>query len=216
MISVFEVITIILLIYIVYKYYMIRKIYKDKTNSELSGCEIGNKILENNNLDNIYIVKTSNPFEEGFDIDRKIIKLSKEVFDGENLVYSILIARECSYSILDKDNNRVLKFKYLLSNIINILVCLCYLSIIICSIIKNFYFLRIGIILLIVLILYHFIFINLEEKCNSLAIKQLQNINIINDDNVDKAKKIFNVVKYSYITNPINLIYKIIIYFIKK
>ena len=107
MISILDVIVIVLLIFIIYRYYLIRKIFKDKTTSELSGCEVGNMILENNKLDNIYIVKTSNPFEEGYASDRNVIKISKDTFDGENLIHSILMARECSNVLLYKNNDTI-------------------------------------------------------------------------------------------------------------
>lgn len=216
MINVLDIIVFVLLIFIIYRYYLIRKIFKDKTTSELSGCEVGNKILENNKLDNIYIVKTSNPFEEGYNSDRNVIKLPRDTFDGENLIHSILVARDCSSAILYKNNNKIFKLKNILSNVINVLIYLCYLSIIICSILKNFYFLRISIIVLIIVILYHFMFINLEKKINSLTLSQLKDIDIINDNKIDKANEIFDILKYSYITNPINLVHKIIIYFFKK
>lgn len=216
MISILDVIVIILLIFIIYRYYLIRKIFKDKTTSELSGCEVGNMILENNKLDNIYIVKTSNPFEEGYASDRNVIKISKDTFDGENLIHSILMARECSNVLLYKNNDTIFQIKNVLSNVINILIYLCYISIIVCSVLKKIYILRITIITFIILIVYHFIFINLEKKINSLALKQLKKINIINDNNIEKANEILTILIYSYITNPIDLLYRIIIYIFKK
>ena len=216
MISIFDLVIGIIFIYLLYRYYIIRKLYKDETESNLSGCEVGNTILENNQLDNIYIVKTNNPFEEGYDSGRKVIRLSKDVFDGESLFYNILVAKECSYSILDKRNDKLFKVRYLFSKVINILIYLCYICIIICSILKNLYLLRISIIILAIIVMYHFIFINLENKCNSLSIKQLKKINIINDDNIDKVNDMMNSLKYSYITNPISLVHKIIIYLFKK
>lgn len=216
MISVLDVIVFVLLIFIIYRYYLIRKIFKDKSTSEFSGCEVGSKILENNKLDNIYIVKTSNPFEEGYSSDRNVIKISKDIFDGEKLVHSILIARECSNAILYKENDTIFKIRNLLSKIINILIFLCYISIIVCSVLRNLYVLRITIIIYLILIIYHFLFINLDNKCNDLALKELQNINIINEYNVDKANEIFDTLKYLYITNPISLVYKTIIYIFKK
>ena len=216
MISIFDLVIGIIFIFLLYRYYLIRKLYKDETESNLSGCEVGNKILDNNKLDNIYIVKTSNPFEEGYESGRKVIRLSKDVFDGESLIYNILVAKECSYSILDKRNDKLFKVRNLFSKVINILIYLCYICIIVCSILKNLYLLRISIIILTIIIMYHFIFINLENKCNSLSIKQLKKINIINDDNIDKVNDIMNSLKYSYITNPINLVHKIIIYLFKK
>ena len=216
MISILDVAVIVLLIFIIYRYYLIRKIYKDRSASEFSGCEVGNKILEKNELDNIYIVKTSNPFEEGYNTDRNVIKLSKEVFDGEKLIHSILIARECSNAILYNKDDIIYKIKNILSKVISILILLCYISIIACSILKKFYILRITIIILIILIIYHFIFIKLEIKCNSLALMQLKKLSIIDDDNIEKANEIFTILIYSYITNPIDLLYKIIIYVFKK
>ena len=55
MISIFDLVIGIIFIYLLYRYYIIRKLYKDETESNLSGCEVGNKILDNKNA----IIKSS-------------------------------------------------------------------------------------------------------------------------------------------------------------
>lgn len=215
--TIVEVLCLLIIIYVIYKYYKIsnicskgRKIY----DSTLSGCEIGNKILENNSLDNIYIVETDNPFDEGYNSNRKVIKLQKKIFNGDSVTDGILVARECSYAILDKNNKY--NINKLLYNAINIMMYISYTGIILCSLLKDLYYLRISLIILICSILVNLLFYNFEKRCSEIAIAELESINYINEDNKDIINNINHELSFKRIVLPITLIINLIRFLINK
>ena len=48
--------------------------YKN-VNTNTSGCEIAQKLLDENNVNNTYVIETKNPFEQGYCYGRNVIKL---------------------------------------------------------------------------------------------------------------------------------------------
>lgn len=212
---IFDFSIIIVIGFMIYKYISIFKVIKELKNREnaldLSGCEVVSKMLENNNLDGIYVVETKNPFEEGYDSSRNVIKLSKEQFDGTTISDMVLVSRICSKVLLSKSKKDI-NLKYSLIKLIDIITIISLVALILCSILKDMYYLKISFIVLIITILVRLLFISLEKRVNERAKKELNDLELIDENNEDKIDNLFYELSYSTVVSPIILIFSLIKY----
>ena len=80
------------------------KKYKNMENkNKISGFEVARKILDANGLSNIYIFeKPDSNLSDHYDPNRKVIKLSTDVFHGQTIAAASIAAHECGHAIQDK------------------------------------------------------------------------------------------------------------------
>ena len=141
----------------------ITKKYENKDNdSNISGCEIAQKILEDNNLNNIYVIETKNPFEQGYSSSRKVIKLSKKIFNDTN-ISSFFIGSMVATNYIEEKNNKLLYVRNLLKLTIDILSIICEIAFILSILLRDLYILKIVIGIFIFIFIYNILGINLQK-----------------------------------------------------
>ena len=206
--KVFDIIGIIVIALYIFKYVQIRKVCNkyNKINNykSLSGCEVAQKLLDINGLDNIYVVQTKNPLYEKYDSNRKVIRLSKKIFDDISVNALIMSSREVGYAINDKKKNIMFKIKELLYMPMNVLTYLSYAAIIISAFMKDFNSLRISLLVLVIISIYNALFYKFEKSNLKIIYDQLIKNDLIEKD--DDISKLINELSFSYLVNTIHLI----------
>lgn len=205
------VIVIILCSTIVYlNNYKNEKKYKNiHYKGELSGFEIAEKILENNGLDNIYIVETRNYLEERYDTNRNVIRLLPNSFHGLSIIDGIRAAFLAGHAIFDK-KNKLLHIRNILLFIVNILIYASYGCIVVAAFVKNYEYLKLGILSLFVIMLFHFITLPLEKEVGNFIVKNIKDLNLIDNKYNEDLEEITNNLSFRYISSPISLIVALI------
>ena len=205
------VIVIILCSTIVYlNNYKNEKKYKNiRYKGELSGFEIAEKILENNGLDNIYIVETRNYLEEQYDTNRNVIRLLPNSFHGLSIIDGIRAAFLAGHAIFDK-KNKLLHIRNILLFIVNILIYASYGCIVVAAFVKNYEYLKLGILSLFVIMLFHFITLPLEKEVGNFIVKNIKDLNLIDNQYNEDLEEITNNLSFRYISSPISLLVALI------
>lgn len=203
-------IIIISLIFMIYKYAKMKKIIKKYKGiyliKDFSGFEIAEKILESNDLDNIYIVETKNYIEENYDVKRKVIRLLPDNFHGTDIYNCLYASYLVGGAIKDKNNDKILNIRNLVLPFINILVYISYIVIMLSIFLRNFKFILIGVVLLFMTILFNIFTLSIEKEIKTLIIKEYKKLNYITEDNEEVVNEILSILVYRYIYNPIILI----------
>lgn len=95
--------------------------YKKIENKEhLSGQEVAEKILKNNDLNNVYVVETEGSLTDHYDPTRKVVRLSKEIFHGTSIAAMSIAAHEVGHAIQDKENYIFLKIRSFIYPVVNL------------------------------------------------------------------------------------------------
>lgn len=115
-----------LLIVIYSLIYQVKVIINYKRNSKVkikdgSGLFVSKAILNKNNLGTLYVTKVNNKYQDHYDIERNVIRLSGEVYDEENLASLTTSFYQVIKALVFKDNNKRKenKFKFLALDITN-------------------------------------------------------------------------------------------------
>ena len=62
------------------------KYKKESTKSNMTGFEVARKILDANGLKDVHVVETPGNLTDHYDPQRKVVRLSKEIFNGQLLI----------------------------------------------------------------------------------------------------------------------------------
>ena len=164
-------------------------------------------MLENNKLEDIYIVKTTNPFLEGYN-GKNTIKLSDGCFDNTTISDMILVSRLCSKIILSK-HNKSIKLKINIIKLLDVINILIYGSIILFSLFKYMYYLKLTLIVFVITILIRLLFISYDKQINNKSIKELKKLELIDEINLDRINNLYDELSFSVVIKPILIIYNL-------
>jgi len=84
---------------------------ENKNSSKLSGFEIARKIMDKNELNNMYIVEKKGSFTDIYDKNLKVVKLSTPVFNEENIYSLSMSSYIASYAILSNKEDKMINLK---------------------------------------------------------------------------------------------------------
>lgn len=156
--------------------YIVFNTGKKKIVNGLSGFEVSRKILDDNNLDNMYIVEVKGILNDHYDTSQKVVRLSTDVFHEETIAAITVSSFISSYALLDKQDDSLMKIKKMLDPIVNFLVFMSYFLFVIGLFINELF--GLALVFLLLTIIYNLCMIPLCLKAKNLALEQLAKYDI--------------------------------------
>lgn len=180
--------------------------------NNISGVEVAHKLLEDNKLDNVYVVEIPQILNDHYDYNRKVVRLSKEVFN-ENTISSLVVsAQQCAYAIQDKNNNFLIKLKNILVPLIKVVIIFSYVLIIIGAMASMMDALNLGVSLIIICLVYELIMLPVEFNANKIALKELKKLKLIEKSEEDVVSRLLRTLSFKYVASIITSIVDLIKY----
>lgn len=190
---------IIILPIIAYSYskYIYSK-YK-KEIKDTSSFTVVRNLLDENKLDDVHVVKIATLLPSHFDTKRKVIRLTDEAFDNNNLTAITIATHECSHALLYKDSiyNKILSFLF---PIFDLICKFCYPVLFISILILDKVILELSVMLILCVILYQMISYVNEQKASNNAYNILKNIY---EEDADKINEILLITNFTFLTLPV-------------
>lgn len=97
-----------------------KKYVKIVNEKKLTGFDVARRILDENNLGEIYVVETKGTMSDHYDPRRKTVRLSTDVYHGTSISSLAIAAHECGHAIQDKEGYTWFKIRSMIFPIINI------------------------------------------------------------------------------------------------
>ncbi|MBD9114561.1 zinc metallopeptidase [bacterium] len=97
-----------------------KKYLKIDNEKKLTGFDVARRILDENNLGEIYVVETKGTMSDHYDPGRKTVRLSTDVYHGTSISSLAIAAHECGHAIQDKEGYTWFKIRSMIFPIINI------------------------------------------------------------------------------------------------
>lgn len=176
---------------LIIKNYNITK--KIKTKLDLSGLEVSRELLDNNELDKLYILKLNDNFNSHYDINRKLIRLSENIFDNSNLNSIVISAFYSSLAILDNKTNLLINFKAFFEKTIKYSLKIAYLLLFLGVCFNDINIIFISLIILCVYIIFYLICLKVDIDASKLTITNLKKYKYITKENYDSVENLLNV-----------------------
>lgn len=187
------------------------KYKKILNNKDLSGYDVARKILDSNNLDNIMILETRGNLTDHYDPQRKVIKLSTDIYHGSSIAGAAVAAHECGHAIQDKTKYTPMRIRSTLVPFVNICTRIGYLAIVI-GIIFSYTLIEVGIVLLLSMLVFQLITLPVEFNASHRAIKELERLNIIDEEEKSSAKNMLIAAAFTYVASVLSTLLEILRY----
>ena len=162
--------------------------YKCVDNSSgVTGYDVARQILDKNGLDKIYIVETKGVMSDHYDPNRKIVRLSTEVYNGRSIASMAIAAHECGHAIQDKEGYFFLKFRSMIFPIVNIGTQFAYIVLLIGFIFEAINLIGLGILLVSLGLIFQLVTLPTEIDASKRAMKYLSDCGYENDTSDTKV-----------------------------
>ena len=176
--------------------------YKQIKNSQnLDGYDIAKKILDKNNLNNILIVEIRGELQDHYDPIRKVVRLSRNVYNDPSIASIAIAAHEIGHALQDKDKYIYNKIRSILLPIVNITSKIAYVFLLIGFFLEMLDFIKYSIILMIFSLIFQLITLPIEFNASKRAEIELKELNIFNDNEIEGTKKMLISAALTYVAS---------------
>ena len=172
---------------------------KKENSKGISGAEVARKILDKNGLSNIYVVATNGYLTDHYDPKRKVIRLSKDVYEGSSVSSMAIAAHECGHAIQDKEGYLFLRFRSLIFPVVNVATSISYYIILIGFIFEMLDLVYIGIGLTSLGLLFQIITLPVEFNASKRAGKEIDAMHLANSEEKSGIKKVLVSAALTYV-----------------
>ncbi len=185
------------------------KYKKVLNNKDLTGYETARKILDKNGLDNIMILETKGNLSDHYDPNRKVIKLSTDIYHGSSIASLAVAAHECGHAIQDKDNYKPMRIRSKIVPTVNICTKLGYIAIVI-GCIFSYKLIEIGILLLATILIFQLVTLPVEFNASKRALKELESLTLIEKEEKKKARNMLSAAAFTYVASLLTSLLEIL------
>lgn len=164
-------ITLVAQIFVMISYSVYKKV---KNNRGITGAEVAREILHKQALDNIYVTETRGYLSDHYDPTRKVIRLSKDVYNGTSVAAVSVAAHEVGHAIQDKEGYSFMRFRSAMFPIVNFSSKAGYVAILIGLLFGFTNLIWIGIGLEIIILLFQLVTLPVEFNASSRALSEIE------------------------------------------
>ena len=177
------------------------KYKKIKNTKSITGYDVARKILDNNQLQNIDIVKVSGDLSDHYDPTKKIVRLSNDIFDGTSIAAMAVASHECGHAIQDKEGYALLRIRSKIVPTVNFCSKLGYVVIAIGLLFGFYEVAMIGFILLCAILLFQLITLPVEFNASKRAKEQLMALQMSEDRDDTGVKNMLTAAAMTYVAS---------------
>jgi len=185
--------------------------YKKVQNSKgITGAEVAREILDKHGLSNVYVTATQGNLTDHYDPKRKVVRLSKDVYEGSTIAAVSVAAHEVGHAIQDKEEYAFMRFRSALVPVVNFSSTAGYFAILIGLVFGYTNFIWLGIALEIVILLFQLITLPVEFNASSRALDEIEKNNYLVAGEVKGSKKMLKAAAFTYVASVLTALIQIL------
>lgn len=180
-----------------------------KNSKELTGYDVARKILDKNGLNDLLIVETNGYLTDHYDPNRKVIKLSKNIYGNDTISSMAVAAHEVGHAIQDKEGYFFLKLRTFIFPIVSFISRMSWLVILVGFFFEIVNAIYLGIIIISASVIFELVTLPVEINASKRAIKELNSLNLITGEE-DKVKNVLTAAALTYVAGTLAEILQLI------
>lgn len=165
----------------------------------LSGFEVARKILDNNDLKDIYIVETKGNLTDHYDPNRKVVRLSQDIFHGKSTAAIAVAAHECGHALQDKDGYIYMRFRSLIYPVVNAATSISYFIILAGILFESLNLIWAGIVFVGFGLIFQIVTLPVELDASKRAQELIKELNIASPDEELPIKNMLGACAFTYV-----------------
>lgn len=181
-----------------------KKLSKKNCVRNISGQEIARTILDNNGLNNIYVVETSGELTDHYDPTRKVVKLSKAIYENDSIASISVAAHECGHAIQDKTGYLWLKIRSTIVPVVNFCNKISYFVLLAGVILEIFNLIYLAIALIAMSLIFQIVTLPVEFDASKRALEEMKKYNLINSDEEKDVKEMLTSAALTYVAGVLS------------
>jgi Zn-dependent membrane protease YugP len=185
-----------------YKYQGLRK--------RTTGYEVARNILDRNGLNDIKVVEVKGKLTDHYDPKKKVVSLSSDIYNGDTIAAASVAAHECGHAIQHQQKYVFINIRSALVPFVNFSTKIGYLVLIIGLIFSFPKVAVIGLILLVSMLAFQLVTLPVEFNASNRAKKQLTNLNIVYDDELDDVNSMLRAAALTYVASLMTTLLQIL------
>ena len=176
--------------------------YRTKdTKKGLSGQEVARMILDKHGLSHIYVTEVKGTLTDHYDPNRKVVRLSSEVFHGTSVASCSVAAHEVGHAIQDKEGYFFIRLRGAIFPLVSFASKFGYLAILI-GFLFNFMDLAWGGVgLLLIILFFQLITLPVELDASKRALVELQKLEILEEKELSNGKDMLQAAAITYVAS---------------
>ena len=180
---------------------MYNKTRKISVKSNMTGREVARKILDENGLNDVDVIKVNGVMTDHYDPRSKVVRLSTEVYENDSIASVSIAAHECGHAIQDSVGYTFLRFRNSIVPLVNFASRAGYVIIMIGLLTTLVKLLWVGIILELVILLFQLITLPVEFNASNRGLEQINKISIVDSSELNKCKKMLKAAALTYVAS---------------
>ena len=187
------------------------KYQKQENKKKLTGFDVARQILDKNGLKDILVLETSGFLTDHYDPTKKVIKLSTDIYNKATISSAAVAAHECGHAIQDKEAYRPMRIRSKIVPTVNLCTKIGYIVVIIGALF-SYKLMLLGVMLLLSILLFQIITLPVEFNASSRALKQIDELNLLSNDEQKGAKKVLSAAALTYVASVLSTLMQILRY----
>ena len=174
--------------------------YKKQENSKkLTGYDIARKMLDNNNLKDMYVVITDGTMSDHYDPKRKTVRLSNEVYNGTSIASLAIAAHETGHALQDKDGYLYMRIRSYIFPVVSLATKFSYIILLIGFLFQMLDLIWIGILLVGLGFLFQVVTLPVEFNASARAKKEIMKYNFASSEDLTGVDKMLKAAAFTYV-----------------
>lgn len=199
-----EIVLILLILFIpmvaqIYVSSSFNKYLKIKNKKGLTGQEVARKILDKHGLENVYVVETGGTLSDHYDPQRKVVRLSHEVYEGTAISSLAVAAHECGHAIQDKEGYAYMRFRSFIYPPVKIATSVSYWIILIGFILEMTDLLYLGIAFTIFGLIFQIVTLPVEFNASARAKQEILDLKLADEEEASGVKAVLTSAALTYV-----------------
>jgi len=170
----------------------------------LTGYDVARKILDKNELNDLYVVETKGTMTDHYDPTRKTVKLSTDVYHGKSVASLAIAAHECGHAIQDKEGYLFLRIRSFIYPIVNLGTRLAYIILLLGLILEYMDLIMVGIVLVGLGLVFQIITLPVEINASKRAAKEIDQANLGNKKDQAGVKEMLTSAALTYLAGVLS------------
>ena len=179
------------------------KYKKIDIESGMTGKEVAEKILRENSINDVKVVKIGGSLSDNYNDRAKTVSLSEDIYDGNSIASVAVAAHECGHAIQYKEGYGPIKLRNNMVPFVNFGNKVGYIIIVISLIFSISKLFLVGIILTSLAVLFQLVTLPCEFNASRRAKKELLRLNLINDNEHRGTKTMLKAAAFTYVAGLI-------------
>ena len=181
-----------------------------ENEKKLSGFEVARKILDTNDLKEVYIVEIKGNLTDHYDPKRKVVRLSSEVFHGTSVASLSIAAHECGHVIQDKENYSFMRVRSFIFPIVHFATGLSYFVLFLGLLMESLDVIWLGILLVGTGLAFQLVTLPVEIDASKRAKKEIEKLGLANTQEQDGVAKMLQAAASTYLAGVLTSALEII------